>query len=244
MAHRVLDPIAFRHLPSSQHLFCRSAFASRYLHSTAHSTEETNGKQRSYYHILQVRQTASKHEIKLSYLTLAKKLHPDSGREASVRPFLELVEAYECLSCPRRRAEYDISLNQPTGFPFRPAGTEANSHSGAAFTERSRSDPYGQRRRAAFGFQEPYRPGQAWNRESQLAKLRKGETLLRRLQLELDDALDMAYNGPEVRGFLSLCILDIWVDFHAGITLKLEICAELCMCILRCRSLTDSAWVL
>ena len=115
-------------------------------------------------------------EVKLSYLTLAKKLHPDSGQSHSSQPFVDLVEAYECLSCPYKRAEYDATLNAPCSRPRTNTAT----------------------RRATFGFQEPYRHGRAWARETELMRVRKGETLLRRLQMELDDAMDMAYNGPQV----------------------------------------------
>lgn len=59
-----------------------------------------------YYKTLQIEKNASQEEIKKSYRKLAQKYHPDkpTGDEAK---FKEINEAYETLSDPAKRANYD-----------------------------------------------------------------------------------------------------------------------------------------
>ncbi|HYI75334.1 MAG TPA: J domain-containing protein [Gaiellaceae bacterium] len=61
-----------------------------------------------YYELLRVQREASDGEIKQSFRSLARELHPDvsSAPDADQR-FREVAEAYEVLSDPERRALYD-----------------------------------------------------------------------------------------------------------------------------------------
>jgi DnaJ-class molecular chaperone len=64
---------------------------------------------RDYYKILNVPKNATDKEVKQAYRKLARKYHPDvnpGNRQAEER-FKEINEAYQVLSDPRRRAEYD-----------------------------------------------------------------------------------------------------------------------------------------
>lgn len=67
--------------------------------------------QRDYYEILGLTKTASEDEIKKSYRKLAMKFHPDrnQGDDSKVaeEKFKEAKEAYECLSDPDKRRQYD-----------------------------------------------------------------------------------------------------------------------------------------
>lgn len=65
--------------------------------------------EKDYYKALGVSKGASADEIKKSYRKLARKYHPDAnkGDTASEERFKEISEAYNVLSDPKRRKEYD-----------------------------------------------------------------------------------------------------------------------------------------
>jgi tetratricopeptide (TPR) repeat protein len=63
----------------------------------------------NYYSLFGVKQNASADEIKKAFRNMAKKNHPDvvgMGKESLMR---KLLAAYEILSDPKRREQYDIS---------------------------------------------------------------------------------------------------------------------------------------
>ena len=64
-----------------------------------------------YYEILGVPRDASQEEIRRAYLEAARRLHPDKNKSpGETEIFLEVQQAYEVLSNPKRRKAYDISL--------------------------------------------------------------------------------------------------------------------------------------
>jgi molecular chaperone DnaJ len=60
-----------------------------------------------FYEKLGVSTDASENEIKRAYRQLAKRFHPDSGNPGDVARFHEIQEAYDTLSDPERRRNYD-----------------------------------------------------------------------------------------------------------------------------------------
>lgn len=74
----------------------------------------------TYYHLLQVPDTAHEAQIRTAYYTLVARLHPDLYAETLDRPTREklvsvysrLVEAYRCISDGARRELYDRGLRE------------------------------------------------------------------------------------------------------------------------------------
>lgn len=63
---------------------------------------------RDYYEVLGISKSASADEIKKAYRKLSKQYHPDINKEAGAdEKFKEISEAYEALSDPQKRAQYD-----------------------------------------------------------------------------------------------------------------------------------------
>ena len=70
----------------------------------------------NYYEILKVSKNASQQEIRDSYIKLIKQYHPDiyKGSKAfAEKTTKEINDAYDVLSVPERRREYDLSLEPP-----------------------------------------------------------------------------------------------------------------------------------
>jgi len=63
---------------------------------------------RDFYEVLGVEKTASQDEIKKAYRKLAMKYHPDMNKEKdAAEKFKEVTEAYEVISDPKKRQQYD-----------------------------------------------------------------------------------------------------------------------------------------
>ncbi len=61
-----------------------------------------------YYELLQISPNAEPETIHRVYRMLALRLHPDNGQTGNPTRFRELTEAYQVLSDPERRAQYDV----------------------------------------------------------------------------------------------------------------------------------------
>jgi len=74
---------------------------------------------KDYYDILGVSKDANPDDIKSAYRKMAKKYHPDINKEdGAAEKFKEINEAYECLSDPQKKSNYDQfgSATGPQGF--------------------------------------------------------------------------------------------------------------------------------
>jgi Ca-activated chloride channel homolog len=64
-----------------------------------------------YYQLLGLRRDATQEDIKRAYFDAAQKLHPDKNTAAGeTELFLDVQQAYETLSNPKRRVQYDAVL--------------------------------------------------------------------------------------------------------------------------------------
>lgn len=68
------------------------------------------------YNVLGVERTANQDQIKRAYRKLASQHHPDKGGDTA--KFQQIQSAYEVLSDPQRRADYDTPRPQGPAFSF------------------------------------------------------------------------------------------------------------------------------
>src|SRR4030095_7745761 len=100
---------------------------------------------RDYYEILGVPRTASADEIKKAHRKLVRKYHPDmnkNNKEAEER-FKEVQEAYDVLSEPEKRRNYDQFGHAGVGAGVGAGAGAGGRGGGAGF------DPFEQFRRGA-----------------------------------------------------------------------------------------------
>ncbi|URE04650.1 chaperone protein dnaJ [Musa troglodytarum] len=86
-------------------------------------------KSATMYELLSVEKTAGPEEIKAAYRVQARRWHPDVCRTAVDKAFfaerfMRAREAYEVLSDPSRRRDYDVSLLRADGWAIA-VGAEA-----------------------------------------------------------------------------------------------------------------------
>jgi DnaJ-class molecular chaperone len=64
-----------------------------------------------FYEVLGIEETANLAEIKKKYAELVKKYHPDKNPDDYDEALFQLIQrAYECLSNPEKRTEYDFFM--------------------------------------------------------------------------------------------------------------------------------------
>ncbi len=95
---------------------------------------------RDLYEILGVSRTATQEEIKKAYRRLARELHPDVSADPSTENrFKEVTAAYEILSDPDKRGQYDMYGQGGTDvFPFADVGDIFEAFFGAGTFGRRR----------------------------------------------------------------------------------------------------------
>lgn len=136
---------------------------------------------KDYYSVLGVARNASQDEIKKAFRQLAKKYHPDKGGDAE--KFKEIAEAYEVLSDPEKRAQYDhfghVGPEQRFDFDLRDFRRARE-----AFEEFGFGSAWEDIFDAFFG--EGLRTRQT--RERRRSRAQRGEDLEYRLRINLEDA--------------------------------------------------------
>ncbi|MHC6227646.1 curved DNA-binding protein [Pseudomonas sp. X10] len=138
---------------------------------------------KDYYKILGVEPTADDKAIKAAYRKLARKYHPDVSKERDAEDkFKEANEAYEALSSPEKRAEYDeLRKYGQHGRPFQgPPGWESRGGNGG-FESGDFSDFFS----SIFGA----RGGNPFGRGQQHSAGRRGQDVEMELAIFLEETL-------------------------------------------------------
>ena len=135
---------------------------------------------KDYYQTLNISKNASEGEIKKAYRKLALKYHPDKnpGNSAAEQSFKEAAEAYEILSNPQKRQQYD---------QFGHAAFEGGQGFGGGGGGMSMDDIFDH-----FGdiFGSSFGGGGGFGRGRSGRRVRKGSNLRVKLRLSLEDIVN------------------------------------------------------
>jgi curved DNA-binding protein len=91
-----------------------------------------------YYEILQISTNAQPETIHRVYRLLAQRLHPDNTDTGNASLFRQLTQAYQVLSDPERRAQYDVSHARLQQQRWRLVSTGSSSENDFATEQRLR----------------------------------------------------------------------------------------------------------
>jgi molecular chaperone DnaJ len=135
---------------------------------------------RDYYEILSIPKSASGAEIKKAYRKLAIKYHPDKnpGNKEAEQNFKEAAEAYEILSNPQKKQQYDQFGHS--------AFSGGQGFGGGGMSMDDIFDHFGDIFGSSFG-------GGGFGGRSGGSRVRKGSNLRVKLKLSLEDIV----NGVE-----------------------------------------------
>lgn len=159
----------------------------------------------NYYEILGVSKNATPDEIKRAFRKLASQHHPDKGGDTA--KFQEIQSAYDVLSDPQKRADYDNPRPQPGGFHF-----DMNGGVPPGF-----EDIF-----AAFGGNNPF--GDIFGRR-QHRQQNRNKTLNLQATINLEDAFfgkDLTLSVMLPSGREQICEVKIPKGIQDNITLRLS----------------------
>lgn len=153
----------------------------------------------NYYEILGVNADADADTIKRAYRGLASRNHPDKGGDTA--KFQEIQSAYDVLSDPQRRQQYDHELSNP--FP----GGQFHFHAGNF----DQGDPF-EHFRSMFGF-----GAEQFGR--QRAQQRRNRSLRISIEISLEETLNNQSKFIQINGAKNVQI-DLPRGVRSGQTFK------------------------
>jgi len=84
----------------------------------ASDDDDDDDEDETFYDILEIDKSATQQEIRAAWLDLAKKYHPDGYehlakdlRDQAEERFKKIKEAYDTLSDPQKRKDYDLTIS-------------------------------------------------------------------------------------------------------------------------------------
>jgi len=144
---------------------------------------------RCKYEILGLQPSATQEEVKLAYYRRVKETHPDALKNAAGHEeFVELVEAYETLSCARLRAIYDSERSRRKESPIRKCERDTDDE----INVEHETEP----RRPVRSVYDPFRTSSDENET-----VRRGLHVFSNLEKEFETAFQMALHGPQIPDF-------------------------------------------
>lgn len=101
-------------------------------------------KDKTYYEVLNLSEDASAEELKQAYRSLIKKWHPDLNpdKRDAAKVTRKIIEAYEVLSDPLKRSQYDEYLSMTRPVPNTDSASETD-YSNMSFEEYAENTAYG-----------------------------------------------------------------------------------------------------
>lgn len=110
---------------------------------------------KNHYELLEIPTTADQKTVKRAYRRMVRLYHPDSGTAAHVSSerFQEIIEAYNVLRDPVKRAQYDRLVNRP---PIRVIESDWVYQPKNAAKQSKQQQPHSQQRPPASAY--PYQP--------------------------------------------------------------------------------------
>lgn len=155
---------------------------------------------KDFYKLFGISQKATIDEIKSAYRKLAKIYHPDTnkGNKSAEDKFKELKEAYEILSDPKKRKQYNIA----NGFFDQEAPNRSTQAKAQAHQAYQKEKETVEKNRDPKSFSEIF--DGLWSKKAEKPKAQKGSDITIDVEVTTDEALNGAIKQINIM-YLNTC---------------------------------------